>query len=305
MHLAKINIGDHNYTLAIGYHEDEILRKEFNRLTQEVWKFDFENYYQLGLWDDNCIIYSLFDKKRIVSHVTVSLFYTEIRGEKKKILQFGTVMTDPEYRNRGLSRFLMEQVIADFGEKTDGMLLFANKSVLDFYPKFGFQAAKEYQAFKNIISENLTSSLEIRKLDMNRREDIELLTRRIENSIPNTQLVLQNSAVSLLYCYAYPKFGYTNSVYYIENLDTAVVASVEANVLEITEIFSENIIDLQDVIGAFSHEKFTSVRLGFTPLDKGFEYELLVHDDLVLYISEELRDLFGKQQLTVPFLSHT
>ncbi|MCT3835437.1 GNAT family N-acetyltransferase [Elizabethkingia anophelis] len=305
MHLAKINIGGHNYTLAIGYHEDEVLRKEFNRLTQEVWKFDFENYYQLGLWDDSCIIYSLFDKKRIVSHVTVSLFYTEIRGEKKKILQFGTVMTDPEYRNRGLSRFLMEQVIADFGEKTDGMLLFANKSVLDFYPKFGFQAAKEYQAFKNIISENLTSSLEIRKLDMNRREDIELLTRRIENSIPNTQLVLQNSAVSLLYCYAYPKFGYTNSVYYIENLDTAVVASVEANVLEITEIFSANIIDLQDVIGAFSHEKFTSVRLGFTPLEKGFEYELLVHDDLVLYISEELQNLFAKQELTVPFLSHT
>ncbi|ATC35744.1 GNAT family N-acetyltransferase [Elizabethkingia anophelis] len=305
MHLAKINIGGHNYTLAIGYHEDEVLRKEFNRLTQEVWKFDFENYYQLGLWDDNCIIYSLFDKKRIVSHVTVSLFYTEIRGEKKKILQFGTVMTDPEYRNRGLSRFLMEQVIADFGEKTDGMLLFANKSVLDFYSKFGFQAAKEYQAFKNIISENLTSSLEIRKLDMNRREDIELLTRRIENSIPNTQLVLQNSAVSLLYCYAYPKFGYTNSVYYIENLDTAVVASVEANVLEITEIFSANIIDLQDVIGAFSHEKFTSVRLGFTPLEKGFEYELLVHDDLVLYISEELQNLFAKQELTVPFLSHT
>ncbi|AKH95113.1 GNAT family N-acetyltransferase [Elizabethkingia anophelis] len=305
MHLAKINIGGHNYTLAIGYHEDEVLRKEFNRLTQEVWKFDFENYYQLGLWDDSCIIYSLFDKKRIVSHVTVSLFYTEIRGEKKKILQFGTVMTDPEYRNRGLSRFLMEQVIADFGEKTDGMLLFANKSVLDFYPKFGFQAAKEYQAFKNIISENLTSSLEIRKLDMNRREDIELLTRRIENSIPNTQLVLQNSAVSLLYCYAYPKFGYTNSVYYIENLDTTVVASVEANVLEITEIFSANIIDLQDVIGAFSHEKFTSVRLGFTPLEKGFEYELLVHDDLVLYISEELQNLFAKQELTVPFLSHT
>ncbi|MDV3928087.1 GNAT family N-acetyltransferase [Elizabethkingia anophelis] len=305
MHLAKINIGGHNYTLAIGYHKDEVLRKEFNRLTQEVWKFDFENYYQLGLWDDNCIIYSLFDKKRIVSHVTVSLFYTEIRGEKKKILQFGTVMTDPEYRNRGLSRFLMEQVIADFGEKTDGMLLFANKSVLDFYPKFGFQAAKEYQAFKNIISENLTSSLEIRKLDMNRREDIELLTRRIENSIPNTQLVLQNSAVSLLYCYAYPKFGYTNSVYYIENLNTAVVASVEANVLEITEIFSANIIDLQDVIGAFSHEKFTSVRLGFTPLEKGFEYELLVHDDLVLYISEELQNLFAKQELTVPFLSHT
>ncbi|MCT3800858.1 GNAT family N-acetyltransferase [Elizabethkingia anophelis] len=305
MHLAKINIGGHNYTLAIGYHEDEVLRKEFNRLTQEVWKFDFENYYQLGLWDDSCIIYSLFDKKRIVSHVTVSLFYTEIRGEKKKILQFGTVMTDPEYRNRGLSRFLMEQVIADFGEKTDGMLLFANKSVLDFYPKFGFQAAKEYQAFKNIISENLTSSVEIRKLDMNRREDIELLTRRIEDSIPNTQLVLQNKAVSLLYCYAYPKFGYTDSVYYIENLDTAVVASVEADVLEITEIFSENIINLQDIIAAFSHEKFTSVRLGFIPLEKGFEYELLVHDDLVLYISEELRDLFGKQQLTVPFLSHT
>ncbi|WP_395765174.1 hypothetical protein [Elizabethkingia anophelis] len=84
MHLAKINIGDHNYTLAIGYHDDEVLRNEFNRLTQEVWKFDFENYYQLGLWDDSCIIYSLFDKKRIVSHITVTLFDSEVRGKRKK-----------------------------------------------------------------------------------------------------------------------------------------------------------------------------------------------------------------------------
>lgn len=48
MHLEKVNIHEHSYTLAIAYQNDEKLREELNRLTQQVWEFTFENFYQSG-----------------------------------------------------------------------------------------------------------------------------------------------------------------------------------------------------------------------------------------------------------------
>lgn len=205
MHLEKVNIHAHSYILAIAYQNDEKLREELNRLTQQVWEFTFENFYQSGFWDDNCIVYSLFEGERIVSHVTASLFDTEIEGDKKKLLQFGTVMTDPEYQNKGLSRFLMERVLADFKQKTDGMLLFANDSVLDFYPKFGFRTVAEYQAFKNITNKDFSTSVGIRKLNLDNREDLDLFTGLVESNLANTALPVQSKGISMFYCYAYPE----------------------------------------------------------------------------------------------------
>ncbi|PUB32675.1 acetyltransferase (GNAT) family protein [Elizabethkingia sp. YR214] len=305
MHLEKVNIHEHNYTLAIAYQNDKKLRGELNRLTQQVWEFTFENYYQSGFWDGSCIAYSLFEGGRIVSHVTASLFDTEIKGEKKKLLQFGTVMTDPEYQNKGLSRFLMERVLVDFKQKTGGMLLFANGSVLDFYPKFGFRPVAEYQAFKNITNKDFSTPVGIRKLNLDNREDLNLFTDLVENNLTNTVLPVQGKGISLFYCYAYPDFGYKDAIYYIEELEAIVVANVKEKVLEITEVFSKNMIALQQIIAALAHEEFTSVRLGFTPLEEGFEYELLTKEDTVLYVSEELYSMFEEQKLVVPFLSHT
>lgn len=68
MKTENVSISNKNYTLHIRYQDHEKLRLEFNRLTQKVWNFDFENYYQSGFWDENCILYSIFDGNSIVSH---------------------------------------------------------------------------------------------------------------------------------------------------------------------------------------------------------------------------------------------
>ena len=59
-------------------------------------------------------------------------------GPIKNYIQLGTVMTAPPCRKQGLSRFLMEEIKKDWEGRCDGMYLFANDTVLDFYPKFGF-----------------------------------------------------------------------------------------------------------------------------------------------------------------------
>ena len=39
----------------------------------------------------------------------------------------------------------MEQVKEDWEKRYDFIFLFANESVLDFYPKFGFERKEQYQ----------------------------------------------------------------------------------------------------------------------------------------------------------------
>lgn len=53
-------------------------------------------------------------------------------------------MTDPDYRGRGLSRWLIDRVLEDFEQQVDFIFLYANDSVLDFYPKLGFKRAPEF-----------------------------------------------------------------------------------------------------------------------------------------------------------------
>ncbi|WP_270087988.1 GNAT family N-acetyltransferase [Sphingobacterium sp. SYP-B4668] len=116
----EISIRGERYRLWVGYQSQVELRMEFNRMTNEFWGFDFERYYQSGFWDENCIIYSLFDGDRIVSHTTLSILDSKVKGDTLQIGQLGTVMTDPAYQRRGLARFLMEEIQRDYCGKLQG-----------------------------------------------------------------------------------------------------------------------------------------------------------------------------------------
>ena len=96
------------------YRENAELRHSFNELAKKTFGLNFEDWYQNGYWTDKYNPHSI---------------------------QLGTVMTDEAYRNRGLIRLIMEDIEKEYADKADGMYLFANDSVLSFYPKFGFVAA--------------------------------------------------------------------------------------------------------------------------------------------------------------------
>lgn len=52
-------------------------------------------------------------------------------------------MMHPDYRNQGLSGKLMNHIIEVYEQEYNFIYLFANESVLDFYPKFGFEKVQE------------------------------------------------------------------------------------------------------------------------------------------------------------------
>ena len=128
-----------------GYRKDDALRGSFDRLARRTFDLAFEDWYQNGFWGDDYIPYSVVIDGAVAANVSVNRTDFVLGGETKHFIQLGTVMTDERYRNRGLIRRLMAEIDRDFAGRADGVYLFANDSVLNFYPKFGFRRAVEFE----------------------------------------------------------------------------------------------------------------------------------------------------------------
>jgi len=130
---------------------DKAYQGKLNKLLCETF-FDFQFWYDLDLWDENYESYSVTDDEEIVSNVCV--FKTQILLDEKhhNALSVGAVATKAEYRGRGFSRLLMQHIIEKY--KDIPMYLFANESVVDFYPKFGFRRLFETRYLAEYVIDN-------------------------------------------------------------------------------------------------------------------------------------------------------
>lgn len=161
--------------------DNEKLRGSFNELTRKSFGFDFVRWYEAGHWGDMYIPYVLLDGDKVISNVSVNLMEFSIGGVKKNYIQLGTVMTDPDYRGKGLNRQIMEHVLQEYADKVDGIYLFGNDDVLEYYRKFGFKAAKEYEYYMGVEQNNQAEGYKIEKVDMEDFEQVYEVIRSGEN----------------------------------------------------------------------------------------------------------------------------
>ena len=88
-------------------------RKSFNELAMKTFNINFEEWFRDGYLDGNYINYSFICEENIVANVSANKFNVIYNGELKKAIQIGTVMTDVNYRNKGLSKELMNVVLKE------------------------------------------------------------------------------------------------------------------------------------------------------------------------------------------------
>ena len=92
-----------------------------------------------GGWTENYEVFALVDGDRIVSTVGRTRMRLVIHGETQTGYQLGAVATLAQYRRRGFARQLLDWVVEGVDEPGQPIILFANRSVIDFYPRFGFR----------------------------------------------------------------------------------------------------------------------------------------------------------------------
>jgi GNAT superfamily N-acetyltransferase len=287
-----------NYIFTNSIKEDNALRRSYNSLAEKTFGLSFEEFYQNGYWTDKYIPYSLIDDGKVIANASVNNLKSFYNGQEKRCIQIGTVMTDSDYRNQGLSRYLIERILSEWKETCDTMYLFANDSVLDFYPKFGFVKAVEYQCSSPITP----TKGRVRKLDMSHASDREFLKRYYSKSNPYSALAIKdNYELLMFYCTSLMK----DCVYFLEDFDAVIIASNKNEILTCYDIFSDGNHAMIEMVSRVAESQIRTVVFGFTPAEHAaFHSRILEEEDTTLFVLKGKDNWFVNHQMMFPVLSH-
>ena len=279
------------------YYRDDALRQSFNALAEATFGLSFENWYRNGFWGDSYDPYSIVEEGRVVANVSVNRTDLVLNGQRKRIYQLGTVMTAPEYRNRGYIRAILAEVEADIAG-ADGIYLFANDSVVTFYPKFGFLKGRE-TVWSRSVCQNTEQTVE--QVLMDGPENWARLEQAMTEAQPYSSCEMVDNP-GLIFFYA-SQFLQEN-VFYSNELDTWTIAELEDGVLTLHAIFSRKKVSPEAVIQSFGPEVKQAV-LGFSPLEtEGFTPRELTEEDSTFFVKGDAFRDFGEKGLRIPSLSH-
>lgn len=284
--------------LVSDYKENEELRNSLFELAQKTFCIDFNPWWRNGFWGGNCIPYSIVHEKRVVANVFVNHMHFRTDEIETYFIQLGTVMTEEAYRGRGLIGMLVERIFEEYEAGADGIYLFANDSVLNFYPKFGFKRAQEYQYSKAVCEAGKRS---VAKVSMETSGDYGDFVKKLAVYKANGSFCMEKNSELILFYLISPM---KDCVYYIEQADAYVVAEIKGDTLLLHEIFSKQEADIDEVVRAFGGGVSRAV-LGFSPkrMD-GFEISVSEEEDTTLFIRGDGFSNFSAGKKRFPILSH-
>lgn len=286
------------YRIEKNYRNNAALRKSFNELAQKTFGLNFEDWYQNGFWGDSYTPYSVVANGKVIANVSVNKTDLLVDGEVKHFLQLGTVMTEEKYRNKGFSRMFMEQIQMDYAGKTDGIYLFANDSVLDFYPKFGFRKSKEYLYSRKVFNQGEN---QLEQIVM----DSPVVWKRLQKAMEKNTFhgkcdMVNNDGLIMFYVSGFMQ----ESVFYHRDTDTYIIADVEEGTVFIHNVFSSTIRELEKVTALFGKD-VDEVTLGFAPADaEGYEMVELHEEDSTFFIAGDGMKVIEEAKLRIPSLAH-
>jgi hypothetical protein len=191
-----------------------------------------------------------------------------INSENINGIQIGTVGTIPEYRNRGLSRYLMEHVIDKYDPFCNIFFLFANESVLDFYPKFGFKPYNE--VIFNSSSDIPYSDYSARKLNINNNTDIDIINKNLSERLVLTHLFGATDYDFITHWHLLNVFS--DNLLYVENEEVIFICAEEKDQLHIWDVIFSKPFNLHTVVSKIiKDEKLKSILYYFPTKNLNFQ----------------------------------
>ena len=280
-----------------GYRDDKALRDSFNALAEQTFGLNFEGWYQNGFWKDNYDPHSVVVDGEVVSNVSVNRTDLMIGGRRYRILQLGTVMTAEHSRGKGYGRAIMDYIEKTYAD-ADGIYLFANDTVVDYYPRFGFRPAVEYACRKAVTQ---TGGNRTEQIVMDNRENWERLAEAMERSeFREGCPMVGNPGLIFFYVSQFMQ----EAVYYIAELDAWVIAEPEEGCLTIHNIFADEKVTIDAVAAAFGGD-VKEIALGFAPeCAEGWELSEIHEEDTHFFVKGSVFAEFEESGLRIPSLSH-
>ncbi len=284
------------YSIIVNYQKDEKLRNSFNSLAERMFGLNFEGWYKSGFWNDKYIPYSILLDGKVIANVSVNIIDCNVNGKERHYIQLGTVMTDVQHRNKGYSRILMEKILYDYKD-CDGIFLFANDEVLDFYPKFGFQKADEYR-FR--ITADTDSGACVEQVSMKNKDDFSDFINIKRSHVSRSPVKTDTDDLMMFYLTQFMQ----ECVYRVKDKDCYIIAEKDNDTLTIFDILSNEPIEPKE-IGCYFGNDVKYVNFAFIPENSSsLEKYLYKEDDTTFFVLGEtlIHDL--PEILSFPVLVH-
>ncbi|MGO0999631.1 GNAT family N-acetyltransferase [Lysobacter sp. CA196] len=221
---------------------------------------DFRRWCEWRQWGEDYRAFCIVGYDgRVLANASVSRMRLRVEGREVVGYQLGAVGCLPQTRGQGLARRAMQAALGYCGSTP--VFLFANDSVLDFYPRFGFAAAPQ-SLFE--------ASLQAEPAGDGRGATLDLSDD--DTRADFLRLAAAASAVSERFAACdygriatwYAANGYASPLIRLDH-DTWVFAEVEDGVLTIEDVFATRPFDLSAALPHLIGQPIHTVRFGFTP----------------------------------------
>lgn len=290
------------YELVSDYRHNKVLREQFNELAKVTFGIDFSVWYEKGYWNETYIPYSFIDNGEVIANASVYKMSVVINDLSYDAIQIGTVMTDKLYRNKGLAKRLMNHIIEEYKGSCDFMYLFANESVLDFYPKLGFVRIDESEYRLNVNNSNTQRETSTRPRKLSIDEDLAILEHFATNRLTGHTLDVKNNKELLMFYFV---LVFSEAIYYLEELETIVLMEQDEEILYVYDLISLKEQDMELVLSHFCLDSTKSVVLHFTPEKQivGMDVQVVSADDDALFVLGNAPFL-NNRHVKIPLTSH-
>jgi len=219
---------------------------------------DFRRWCAWGEWTDDYHAFCVLDGGQVVANASVTRMHLRVEGRDVLGYQLGAVGCVPSHRGRGLARLAMEAALESCGDAP--VLLFANKNVLGFYPRFGFVPRRQSLFGVSLTVEPGGARAPVLDLsDASVRAELHALA---ETSTPVTERFGAWRHGRIASWYAAASFARP-----LRRLgdDAWVFAGVEDGTLHIEDVFAREPFDLRPHLPRLVDAPVTSIQFGFTP----------------------------------------
>ena len=233
----------------------------------------------------------------MAANVSVNRMDFQLDGRRRTYLQLGTVMTHPDYRGMGLSRFLMEWILQNWSDRCDGIYLFANDTVLDFYPKFGFLPAEEAQVF---FPSSPQQPIPLRRINPDNPKDRALLIQSYRRSNPFSAFSMENNEGLLLF---YALGPFRHFLYTPPEENAVAILEEDGDTLFCHELLGEWSGSLFQTLNRLTQPHIRKIGLGFTPKDT-LPGQIWQPGEDHLFVLGKKENPFAARKLFFPLISH-
>ncbi|EFQ2719464.1 GNAT family N-acetyltransferase, partial [Listeria monocytogenes] len=206
----------------------------------------------------------------------------------------------PNYRGQGLAKNLLNHVIAKYEDQYDFLYLFANDTVLDFYPKFGFERIEESSFTVDACNLKKKAS-KLKKLNPDNKTDFQLISRIVSKRAPLSNILDVKESEDLLMFYVL--IALKNELYYLEELDVIILMEQEGTDLYVLDILSTKKLDVVEVLSYLSTKKIETIHLLFTPeKSKYIDAAYIIETEDMLFVRPNV--LTSENYFLFPATSH-